>query len=321
MQSPQPRSLVISKGLILTDAGLISAAGPVVLGQREQFKELVLSTSAPVIHSLSLVFPDAVAIPLADGTAQSSDMAAWEHYNQQVLLLRSGRLGIDETIQVGRVVLQWCQAAVIAAQVEALQARRAPEFLAVEYLAYNGAKALACSPAQWEAYVNWVKDENTLAAVQRSMEGYGRRDPRPSEVSVVAPWPEYLGAVKEGGGTLIDKVVSVASDILIGGDRTFLRVGGFVVKARLGPELVAAFEASGPESWEDHLDRVVMFKTATGSYTFRVQRSMAESGDYQYAFRLLATDSANKGVPLHSECIPHTLPTLPVSGALPAGLY
>jgi hypothetical protein len=81
----------------------------------------------------------------------------------------------------------------------------------------------------------------------------------------------------------------VASDILFYPDTTLLRVLGFAVKADLGPDLVQAFEVSGPASQDEHLDRAVRFETEVDTYTFRVQRSKTRDGGYVYAFRLLQT--------------------------------
>lgn len=291
MQAHEQRSLVISRGITLTEAGLQSAGGPVVLGHREQFKQFVINTSASVIEVLTRIFPDPVAIPLVDGTVQASPLAAWEHYNQQVLQFSMGRASEEETVRAGQVILQWCQAAVISAQVGCLEIRNAPELLAVQYLADNGAKAFACGAGEWAAYLTWLEEENTMEAVQRRVAGYGRRDPRPAAVSVVVPWPEYLGAKLDDGRSFADKLMSTASDISIYASSLRARIASYTVIAGNVDGLVEAFDASGPASDAEHVDRAVRLNTPENEYLFRVHRSKSRKGDYLYSFRLLCTDS------------------------------
>lgn len=290
MQATQTRSMAVSKGLILTDAGLVSAEGRVVLGHREQFKQFAINTSAAVIHCLTFIFPEPVAIPLPDGTVQKSDMAAWAHYNQQVLSLRTRQLGIDETIRAGCVMLQWCQAALLAAREGSLEIQHASEFLAIEYLARHGAKALACSSVEWNAYLEWARYDNTFEAAQQRAAGYGRRNPLPAAVAIMVPWPEDLGAKFSGPEASSDKLIGLASDIIVTNEKTRLRIGGVMVRAQLGPELIQAFEASGPESQENIVDRAVKFETSSGSYLFRAQRLKQKDGEYYYTFRRLWTE-------------------------------
>lgn len=287
MHTPESQSLFISRDTTLTKAGLMSGNRPVELGHREQFAQFVFLTEAAVVDILSSVFPVAVAVPLENGGVQPSSELAWQHYTRQVMALRSHGSNTEEFRSTGRTILQWCQAAVLAGVTGTTGSVEAPEFLAVSYLAKNGGQALACNEAQWIQYLKWLNEECTPAAVVRQLEGLSRPNPRPAAVGVVAPWPEDLGAELTGAGGRLDKVLRVASDIRIVGDKVLLRIGSILVPITLDTGLVEAFEAMKPPSTASVVERRVVLKTEVDEYVFRSQRMQLSSGTLNYSFRRL----------------------------------
>lgn len=169
---------------------------------------------------------------------------------------------------------------------------KSEEFLPITFLIRHGGQALACSMSQWQAHLEWLAWRNTLTGQEAETDGRGRRDPRPTAISISIPWPERLGVDLGGGTNAFENACLVASDIRVtakGGE--WLTVWSHQVAFDDASSLVVRFgeEATGRTS--DSLTLHVRI----GDHGSRAQRTTPtpERGDAHYCFRLIPRHRPN----------------------------
>lgn len=284
-------SVRVGPNSVLTRTGLLVDGLPQVLAHADNLANLVFNTTGLATELLATVFPDAVAVPLENGEVQESTVPSWEHYARNALALKTSAPGSQESLSAGRAVLQWCVAATVAVEVGNLSVRDTAAFTLTEYLAKHGAAALACTRTQWDAYTLWLANEQSMDAFWARMDGNGRPSPKPGPVSIIAPWPEQLGAKLGGASQLLDNVFSFASDVLQDDRGAWVRSAGYHLRVDLGDALAKAFDAVVPrDAAGGDANRAFTFRVTSRTYAIRAHRSRMPAG-YLYAFRLLRQDA------------------------------
>ena len=280
-------SVRVGPNSVLTRTGLLVDGLPQVLAHSDNLANLVFNTSSLVAELLMTIFPNAVAIPLENGQVEASTIPAWEHYARNALNLKAAAPGSGEAIAAGRVVLQWCVATTAAIEIGHPVARDTAAFTLVDYLARHGAEALACTRSQWDAYGQWLLDEQSMNAFWARMDGKGQPSPKPAAVSIIAPWPESLGAQLGGPAKLLDNVFSFSSDVLMDDTGAWVRSAGLFLRVDVGQELARQFDSIVPRDAAREVADCALDASAGGqSYAIRAQRMKVKRG-YQYVFRLL----------------------------------
>jgi len=280
--------LRISPNTVLTKRGLEVSGTLRQLGHRDAFVMVARATGASVATVLERVFPNTRAAPLPTGAAEPTSVPAWVDYSGQLHALAPLAGDSDDILVRGQVLVQWCIAAHVAAVVGNLDVAREPEFLAVEYLAQQGAASLAHTPQSWQNHLDWLAWSKTPAALHAQLTGEGDR-PRsqPTALRITTPWPELLGADLGGPARLLENISRHSADIIVAGESTTCRMLGHSVRISSDLGLVERFNA---ESVKAPGTALCGFDWEVGGvqYFVRAQRSQLRNAEC-YVFRLLPT--------------------------------
>lgn len=257
----------IGPNAVLSEQGLFVNGEKMELRHVDDFKAFVFATQSRICTVLESLFPNAIAAPDVNGNAQPSQFAGWELYAERVVLMQAG---MDDVLEHGKALLQWCLAAQCAALLDDNPIRKSPEFLPIRLMIEQGGRALATSVGQWEAYVHWQ-----AAFMTRLATGIGdERDPRPAPIAVVIPWPEALGLDFGGPARLFGNACRIATDIHVfmpdAPDSTFvamLSIGRHSIRfdAEACAGLVDAYTEAAGES------KATVVGITVGDQVFRAQ--------------------------------------------------
>ncbi|WP_175796001.1 hypothetical protein [Burkholderia anthina] len=285
VEDAQAGILRVGPNAVLSKQGLFIGGERTELRHIDNFRSFVFNTSAAVCEVLETLFPEAVSMPCADGTAAPSRFAGWELYAERVLKLRGG---IGDAREHGAVLLQWCLAAWCVVAVTANEIGASPEFLPINLLISQGGQALATSRQQWEDYDYW-RQIGAFQALLAGKDDLG--DPRPRAVVVTIPWPEALGADLGGRDRLFQRATRIASDIevvrMAGQLKSRLAVAGHYVSFddATAADLVDAFDRQATKEGS------ALLAIEMDGVTFRSQRIVPKPNtgtvDAHYDFRII----------------------------------
>jgi len=281
------KTLSISPNTTLSEIGLFINGEGVPLGHIGNFKTFVLNTSVHVSSILDKLFPNPCGVPNSEGDCVKSDETAAEHYLRHVYQMQVLENDSPRAVQVGRVLLQWCLSAVVAAKLIGDGTAELDEFLPINYLIHQGAHSLTCTPRQWEAYLCWRAWRGTQAGVEAELNGTAPRNPLAGGVAIVAPWPELLGANLGGEAKLFENACAVSTDILFNGTTTHLRVGRHSIRCDVGAKLADMFDDKAVSNPESIVELGLSLAFATTNYFIRSVRHRLKDGRFSYCFRVL----------------------------------
>lgn len=288
MQST-PLTFRVSPNSVITPTGLLVNGGLQPLRHREDFLAVAFASGAAVSDVLAALFPDATAIPLADGTVQPSTEESWSHYSRNLISLKASDLDSRQFGEYGKTLLQWCVAAEATARMLSHPILGTAEFLPVEYLAHNGGASLACSVEDWAAHLVWLKYSNSRQGFQDSMEGETRRDFRPPALTVLSPWPCALGAKLGEGATGDAQVLGYAGDILSDQSAYWIRTGTGRITVQLQVPLREQFDALAGDRTDPVIQLPMTVAVGGKEFFIRASRERRASGKSYYCFRVLRT--------------------------------
>jgi hypothetical protein len=286
-----PQSLRIGPNTVLTSQGLEVDGQRQPLRHREDFITVARATNSAVIHLLERLFPVAVAVPGKRGIAVPSTLHAWEHYNQQLLAMLALPVFSEDVSVLGAVLLQWCVAAKVVVTATRRDLSKEPEYLAVCLLANEGGDALAYTRDSWSAYRDWLAWSRSSAGLHASLTGDGERaSAKHAPVSVIAPWPEALGADLGGPDMLAQHISCLASDIITLDDETVIRFGPHLMRADFGQVLLEQFNEAAKDESPDAPFVVRGLDWRVGARHFFVRAQRTRYGERtRHVFRLLPT--------------------------------
>lgn len=279
-------SFQVSPNSVLTNKGLRVQSRHQDLRHRRDFGTFAFACGAAVADVLAQLFPTAVAVPLPDGHVRPSGESSWSHYSRTLISLHVSDLDSPEFIEHGKVLMQWCVAAVAAARVLRHPVTLEAEFMAVEYLAMHGGEALACSISEWDAYLEWVQAGPSSQSLSNLQDGAGP-SPRPQPIRVTAPWPTALGASLGSSPSVDEGVFQYACEIYGSKQGTWASDGVNCLKVELCIDLRERLDAEvAPEAGPvpGHGMQVTV-----GAKTYQIRASRVEPlpGEFLYNFRLL----------------------------------
>jgi len=271
---------------------VVTQEGLVVDGIRRQLRHsvelarIVFNTSVAVIEVLTTLFPKPCAVPLPQGETEPSGLEPWDHLNANALAFAAATPGSEAATKHGTVVLQWCVAAVAAAEMASHPIRETAPYLVVELLANEGPAALTCSPDDYLDYLEWVAYQHSPQFQNDVMEGCERPSLRPAPAAICAPWPEALGFDLGGPDKVLENTLRVASDIFCGPTQSYMKLRRNSVATTAGNELRAQFDAEFPLA--ERVSASYSFDLAQGgqNYFIRAQRTSSAKGPV-YTFRVL----------------------------------
>ena len=266
------------------------------LDSAEACARIVLDTIVPVAHVLSRIFPlagtaEVFAVPDDMGNVVQSSLDAPTSYAMNALALAKAVPGTSTAVSHGRVVLQWCSAALAAAELTDNRIMQEDVFRIVEFIAREVPAKLRHTQAYLRDLKRWDLEAQLYYTGQAAT--LRERPAAPGPVSVRVPWPRELGVPLSSSVSDLERVFQIASDIIVTDDAAQLRYRSFTMRAPAADQLGKALDAELPSEKQlgnckagDLFEHSKEFDFDGVKFRTRIQRSCNLSGEVRYVFRV-----------------------------------